>query len=174
MLNICADQATCSEFDHFEEQSRTTHNFDFKNSQTMALCSTMQLIPWAPLYHQSSLQATHKTATYINRFKKSCHSMDECQMFLFSSFFDCNKIVKYDWQVLKLRVQVLTTDVVVMLCYVMLVGSNSSYQVYECYFSVSSSVCHQDKRWQQPKDCTSTLKIILIKPYEPNMSINIY
>ena len=62
----------------------------------------------------------------------------------------------------------------VMLCYVMLVGSNSSYQVYECYFSASSSVCHQDKRWQQPKDCTSTLKIILIKPYEPNMSINIY
>ena len=43
MLNICADQATCSEFDHFEEQGRTTHNFDFNNSQTMALCMIFQL-----------------------------------------------------------------------------------------------------------------------------------
>ena len=65
------------------------------------------------------LASHHKTATYINRFKKSCHSMDECQMFLFSSFLDFNMILKYYCHVLKLRVQVLTTDIVVMLCYVM-------------------------------------------------------
>ena len=49
MLNICADQATCSEFDHFEEQGCTTHNFDFNNSQTMALC--MIFYDWSSQLH---------------------------------------------------------------------------------------------------------------------------